>query len=172
MWDMSQERQFIENLLGQFEASEIISFLALLVALVAVIVGPVVTLKVAKRQIVSPIRQKWIDDLRELISEYLSECEKLMVLGDDGLLNKEETDEKIFARLLYLEQKLKLMLNPNEGKHNELLTIVEELTEEIHHGVGNKVSDVVDFGDKLRRATKVSQNILKEEWVRVKSGDI
>lgn len=151
-----------------FESSEIISFLAMLVSLAAVIVGPIVTLKVAKRQIVSPIRQKWIDELRELISEYLSECEKLLVLGKDGILNKEETDERIFTRLLYLEQKLKLMLNPNEERHIELLEIVNELTEEIHHGVG----DIIEFGGKLRDATKVSQKILKEEWVRVKSGDI
>ncbi|MEJ1371037.1 MAG: hypothetical protein RPU61_07060 [Candidatus Sedimenticola sp. (ex Thyasira tokunagai)] len=151
-----------------FESSEIISFLAMLVSLTAVIVGPIVTFKVAKRQIVSPIRQKWIDELRELISEYLSECEKLLVLGEDGILNKEETDEKIFTRLLYLEQKLKLMLNPNEERHIELLKIVKEITEEIHHGVGN----IIDFGGKLKGATEVSQKILKEEWVRVKSGDI
>lgn len=151
-----------------FESSEIISFLAMLVSLVAVIVGPIVTFKVAKRQIVSPIRQKWIDELRELISEYLSECEKLLVLGEDGILNKEETDKKIFTRLLYLEQKLKLMLNPNEERHIELLDIVKEITEEIHHGVGN----IIDFGGKLKGATEVSQKILKEEWVRVKSGDI
>ncbi len=152
----------------QFESSEIISFLALLVSLVAVIVGPLVTLKVAKSQIVSPIRQKWIDELRELISEYLSECKRLLVLGEDGLLNKEKTDEKVFARLLYLEQKLKLMLNPNEERHIELLEIINELTEEIYHGVGN----IIDFGGKLKGATEVSQKILKDEWVRVKSGDI
>ncbi len=152
----------------EFEASEIISFLAMLVSLTAVIVGPIVTFKVAKRQIVSPIRQKWIDELRELISEYLSECEKLLVLGEDGILNKEETNEEVFTRLLYIEQKLKLMLNPNEKRHIELLEVVKEITEEIHHGVGN----IIDFGGKLSGATEISQKILKEEWVRVKSGDI
>lgn len=151
-----------------FESSEIISFLAMLVSLVAVIIGPIVTFKVAKRQIVSPIRQKWIDELRELISEYLSECEKILVLGEDGILDKEETGEKTFTRLLYLEQKLKLMLNPNEERHIELLGIFNEITEEIHHGVRN----IIDFGGRLKGATEVSQKILKEEWVRVKSGDI
>ena len=151
-----------------FESSEIISFLAMLVSLVAVIIGPIVTFKVAKRQIVSPIRQKWIDELRELISVYLSECEKLLVLGGDGLLNKETTDEKTYTRLLYLEQKLKLMLNPKEERHIELLEIVKNITKDIQHGVGN----IIDFGGQLKGATEVSQKILKEEWVRVKSGDI
>lgn len=150
------------------ESSEIISLLAMLVSLAAVIVGPIVTFKVAKRQIVSPIRQKWIDELRELISEFLSECEKLLVLGRDGILNQEEVDEKIFARLLYLERKLELMLNPNEGKHNELLEIVKKTTKEIHHGTEN----IIVFGEKLKCATVISQRILKEEWIRVKNGDI
>lgn len=150
------------------QASDIVSFLAMLVSLAAVVIGPIVTFKVAKRQIVSPIRQKWIDELRELISEYLSECERLIALGEDGILNKEDTDKSTFKRLLYLQQKLKLMLNPNELKHTELLGLVESITDEVHHGVGN----LIDFGNKLRAATTISQKILKEEWVRVKTGDI
>lgn len=152
----------------EFKASEIISFLALIVSLVAVIVGPLITLKVAKRQVISPIRQKWIDELRELISEYLSECEKILVLGNDGILNNEEMDEKIYARLLYLGKKLELMLNPNEKKHIELLAIINNITDEIYHGVRN----IISFGGYLKEATDISQKILKEEWVRVKSGDI
>lgn len=150
------------------ETSDIVSFLAMLVSLAAVTIGPIVTFKIAKRQIVSPIRQKWIDELREIISEYLSECEKLIVLGEDGILNKKITDKDIFKKLLYLQQKLKLMLNPNESKHIELLDLIESITDEIHHGVSN----LVEFGGKLNGATEISQKILKEEWVRVKSGDI
>lgn len=150
------------------ETSDIVSFLAMLVSLAAVTIGPIVTFKIAKRQIVSPIRQKWIDELREIISEYLSECEKLIVLGEDGILNNKITDKDIFKRLLYLQQKLKLMLNPNESKHIELLELIESITDEIHHGVGN----LIEFGEKLRGTTEISQKILKEEWVRVKSGDI
>jgi hypothetical protein len=153
---------------SDIEASDIISFLAMLVSLTAVIVGPIATSNIAKRQIVSPIRQKWIDELREVISEYLSECEKLIVLGEDGILNKEIADKDIFKKLLYLEQKLKLMLNPNESKHIELVELIESITEEIHHGVGN----LIEFGGKLKGATEISQKILKEEWVRVKSGDM
>jgi hypothetical protein len=131
----------------------------MLISLAAVIIGPIVTFKVAKRQIVSPIRQKWIDELREIISEYLSECEKLLVLGKDGILNAEDTDERILTRLLYLEQKLRLMLNPNEVMHVDLLGVVKTLTEETHHGAGN----IAEFGRNLKNATEISQKILKEE---------
>ena len=151
-----------------YDASDIIAFSAVIVSLVAVIISPIVSFLVAKRQIISPIRQKWIDELRELISEYLSECERLIILGEDGFLNNEETNGILFRRLLYLEQKLKLMLNPNEEKHIQLLDAIRSIADEIHHGVGN----IIDFGTKLRAATGIAQVILKVEWRRVKSGEI
>jgi len=49
--------------MSEIETSDIVSFLAMLVSLAAVIIGPIVTFKIAKRQIVSPIRQKWIDKI-------------------------------------------------------------------------------------------------------------
>lgn len=141
----------------------------MLVSLVAVIVGLFVTFAVAKRQIVSPIRQKWIDELRELMSELISECQRAIILGENrGLLNEEKTDEALFRKLLYLEQKLKLMLNPNEDKHIELMKIVRDITDAAHHGIG----DLIGFGICVDHATQVTQTILKSEWVRVKSGKV
>ncbi len=152
----------------ELEVKDYITFLAMLISLVAVIIGPIITLKVAKRQIVSPIRQKWIDELREVVSEYLSECQQLIILGKDGMLNSEQTDESLFTRLLYLEQKLRLMLNPKEDNHNRLLEIIRTLTEDIHHGHSN----LLEFGATVREATEATQAILKQEWIRVKHGDI
>lgn len=152
----------------ELRASDIISFSAVVVSLVAVIIGPIVTFKIAKRQIVSPIRQKWIDELRDLISEYLSECEQLIILGEDGILAKGKPEQTVFKRLLYLQQKLRLMLNLNEATHIELLSVIESITDDVSHGVGN----LLDFGGRLKGATQIAQRILKEEWVRVKNGDV
>ncbi len=152
-----------------FELKDAVPILALFVSLAAVIVGPIVTFKVAKRQIVSPIRQKWIDELRELMSEFLVECEKLVILGEGGgILNKENVNEQLFKRMLYLEQKLTLMLNPEEQDHKDLRMIVSRITDEVNHGVIN----FPEFGGKAYEATTISQKILKQEWQRVKSGDI
>ena len=63
----------------------VISILSLVVALLAVFIGPFVSWKVAKKQIESstrvarqqllgPMRQAWINELRELISETASSC--------------------------------------------------------------------------------------------------
>lgn len=88
--------------------------------------------------------------------------------GKNGMLNAEKTDENLFTRLLYLEQKLRLMLNPKEDNHNELLEIIHNLTVDVHHGHSN----LIEFGARIREATEAAQIILKQEWSRVKHGDI
>lgn len=149
--------------------SEVISGLSMLVALCAVIVGPVVTFNVAKRQVISPIRQKWIDELRELMSQFLSESRKVIVLSEGcGLLNADNTDESAFQKLLYIEQKLRLMLNPNEDDHSDLINFVHVITDDVQHGG----ADLIELGNRLDDATKLCQKILKHEWERVKSGEI
>ena len=155
--------------MANFTTPEVISGMSMLVALCAVVVGPIVTFTVAKRQVISPIRQKWIDELRELMSQFLSESRKVIVLSEGcGLLNADKTDESAFQKLLYIEQKLGLMLNPNEEDHSELVKLVHAITEDVQHGGGN----LIDFGNRLGEATTLCQKILKYEWQRVKSGEI
>lgn len=149
--------------------SENVAFMSMLVSLAAVVIGPIVTFKVARRQILSPIRQKWIDELRELMSEFLSECQRAIVIGEGvGLLNTEETDEALFKKLLYLERKLALMLNPREEHHVELVDLVRSITEEVQQGV----NDFIQFGEKVANTSSLCQKILKSEWERVKNGGI
>ena len=62
---------------------ELIPILSLVVAILAVLVGPIISWKIAKRhvasslkiankQIVAPMRQAWINSLRDLIAEISS----------------------------------------------------------------------------------------------------
>jgi hypothetical protein len=153
----------------ELSTANLIAILSTLVALVAVITGPIVTFKVAKHQIISPIRQKWIDELRELMSEFLSECRKGIIVAEGtGILNTESTNNDLFQKILYLEQKLNLMLNPNEEDHTKLLEAVIEISDCLQHGVVN----FIEFGTKVSVANDISQKILKNEWRRVKSGEI
>lgn len=146
------------------ETPVLISGLSLLVSLVAVIVGPFVSLKISKRQMISPIRQKWIDELRELMSVILSDCENVIILGEGrGLLNDAKSNEAVFQKLLYLEKKLSLMLDTYQDDHIALLCSVRDITEAVHHGVGN----LIDFGASVRCSTELTQRILKMEWERI-----
>lgn len=154
--------------MGNLLLKDYISLIAVLTSFIAVIAGPLVTFVISRRQMVSPIRQKWIDELRDIVSEYLSTCQKLIALGEDGLLNKDNPNNEILSRLMYLEQKLRLILNPNEDNHIMLLSFIRQLSEDAQHGVG----DLMAFGNKVRLATEITQVILKKEWIRVKSGAV
>lgn len=149
--------------------SEFISVLSMLIALAASVISPICAFKIAKRQIVSPIRQKWIDELRELFSQYLSECQQVMLMYEgNGLLESNKIDEALLKNLNYLELKIRLMLNSKECEHIALIEYLDEISDETKHGI----KDLIKFGEKVELATKLSQKILKSEWNRVKSGEV
>lgn len=94
----------------------------------------------------------------------------MLVIVDEanGILNKEDVDKESFKKMLSIERKLTLMLNPNESLHNELMDNIRELLDQIEHGVSN----LLEFGSLVRKITETAQKILKKEWVRVKKGKV
>lgn len=148
---------------------KITPFISVLVALAAVILGPFLSAWVARRQIVAPIRQKWIDELRDLITEFLSTAQMLVLVTEtNGILNQDDFDKETYKAMLSIERKLTLMLNPNETLHNNLIKYVRELLDKVDHGTGN----LLEFGPVAQGITETTQKVLKEEWVRVKKGKI
>ncbi len=96
-----------------------------LIALVAVVVGPLVMLKIADRQIraqvLSANRQKWIDDLRcdlaEIIALFLGLMTSKLGSADWAACAQ---------RALEIESRIRLRMNPGEDEHQKLITVVEE----------------------------------------------
>ncbi|MFL1806051.1 hypothetical protein [Plesiomonas shigelloides] len=146
---------------------EIAPFLSVIVALLAVFIGPFFSAKMIRHQIVVPLRHKWIDDVRELITEFLSIAQLKVTLCENGLINEDNIDEDSYKKLLFIERKLTLLLNPNEKLHAELLNSIRSLLEKSIHGPGN----LLTFGPNVYEVTSLAQQILKEEWIRVKSGN-
>jgi hypothetical protein len=143
--------------------------MSVLVALAAVILGPFLSMWVARRQIVAPIRQKWIDELRDLITEFLSTAQILVVVNQsNGILNQDDVDKEAYKNMLSIERKLTLMLNPNEQLHIQLMDHIRDLLDKTEHGTPN----LLEFGPVVIKVTETAQEILKEEWVRVKKGKI
>ncbi len=140
-------------------------------ALVAVIVGPIVTLLVAKRQIkatvVSANRQAWINQLREYIADFMTNAKKCVLYGE---ANPAQTtaigDHKdVLFKTMHCMNHIGLMLNLKETGHSELHQLMNELADRLQ----NK-----NFADAKKALDKVflqSQSILKSEWERVKSGE-
>jgi hypothetical protein len=108
--------------------------LSLIVAVLAVFFGPLISLWLAKRQIASsaevankqiiaPMRQAWINNLRDHVAELTGDALHYFTAGHDfkGYQN--------LQRLTFLESKIQLMLNPNEPDHQRLEWMIREMDE-------------------------------------------
>jgi len=131
--------------------------LALLVAVLAVFVGPFIQNRIATKQInatvLSTNRQEWINMLRNNISEFIALC--LIIKDLQNRENAPSLPEKIEC-LNHRLSKIKLLINPTEDDHNELITLLAQATKSVDPDVLDKIE-------------KRAQVILKREWVRVKN---
>ena len=119
-----------------------LSTLSLIVAALAVVAAPLVSwittklqintslvlahdqtrtsLETANKQIIAPMRQAWINKLRDLVAELISLSQRYYAV-DDSFTNEG------YQRLVLLEAKIKLMLNPQEPPHQKLEKAIREI---------------------------------------------
>lgn len=157
-----------------------IPILSLIVAALAVFVGPIISWSIAKRQIraasllakdqirssleasnkqiIAPMRQAWINNLRDVLSELTSSALHYYVSGF------EDRTEKEYQRVKLLESKVRLMLNAKEDDHQRLEALIRKMIAAIHYEKGKE--DV--FPDLHTEVVALSRTILKREWDRVK----
>jgi len=155
--------------------TEIVASLSAVTALCAVLLGPLVSMWGANKQasvaVRSNNRQAWINSLRDALAEFSSVARVIT-------LAKEFDDQYARVEKLYfLEQKMALLLNPNEEDHENLLHVATEARK--------AVIAILAFKEKpeqrdeqhqqlkksLSELTSVAQPILKKEWERVKRAE-
>ena len=149
-------------------------------ALVASILGPVVTLSVARRQfnanVLSANRQRWIESLRDLLAELISLFVLAGVLRStwkqtwDGGLGPVAADAAVrdkLERLVLVTSKIRLMINPNEADHQALYRAIETALQRFKSDGALREAD--SHAD-VETITRLAQAILKREWQRVKLG--
>ena len=151
-------------------------------ALVAVILGPVISYKIAKaqmrtgtdiayRQVISPIRQAWIDNLRQCMVEVLHVSLQYYTAGVydgidiDSLPDAgESVRSKMNYKMEHILSKMQLMLNPDE-QDNKML--IEKLRSCYVQALED---DHVKFPESHKSAEALCKAVLKREWEAVKSG--
>jgi hypothetical protein len=158
---------------------QVVSLVSASTALVASIAGPLATLRVARRQFGATVlaagRQKWIDQLRDLLADLMSQLAGLSVIKSgwtgewNGGLGPVHADPSLVARverLVLVRWKIRLMLNLNEADHEELDHLIAVAVHRLRtHEPGGADTDA-DI-EAISRQAKV---ILKREWERVKRG--
>jgi len=169
------------------DSPESLATLSLFVALVAATAGPLVTMAVArfqlrmhkqqleqqaiqfreqlqqqsgqaKQQVISPMRQQWINTLRDTVAEVLSQA-SLLHLRDDLPTSTER------MQLAAREAKLELLINTKEEDHRLLLQSVRFVINSIGR------DDRHEFHEGHRKAVEIAQKVLKQEWEVTKRGE-
>jgi hypothetical protein len=117
-------------------------------------------LEVSNKQIIAPMRQAWINNLRDLLSEITSSALHYHVAGFE-----ERTDQE-YQHLTHLEYKIRLMLNPRETDHQQLEKLIAQMTGLL----GKKGSPDVDaeFQTCHEAVVALAREVFKREWDRVK----
>ncbi|WP_439605626.1 hypothetical protein [Hydrogenophaga sp.] len=137
-----------------------IPVISLGVAALAVFVGPMVSWRVAKRQsdtslkvaykqIVAPMRQKWIDSLRDRVAEIISTSHWFYVSGMHEVAELHEDEDwdrqqnEVDRKLIFLQNQVELMLNPKEEDHRALVTALKEVVAAaVHRAPEHRISAV------------------------------
>jgi hypothetical protein len=148
---------------------EIIPILSLITAILAVFIGPLISWKIAKRQIasslkaankqiVAPMRQAWINSLRDLLAEISSSA---LHYHQAGFENRKDEEYK---KLTELEGKISLTLNLLEDDHKKLHDLIRLMLFALERGREGK-NDFTIFHPQV---LALSREVLKREWNRVK----
>ena len=101
-------------------------------------------------QLIAASRQKWIDNLRDTLSEFHS-----ITLTENEYPYPKEVDRK----LSMLGTKVELLLNPNEDSSKQILGLINRIYDS--KSISERESLDLEF-------VAAAQAILKTEWDRVK----
>jgi len=107
----------------------------------------------------SPLLQKWINDLRGLLSEISGSCLHYWQAGYE-----DRTDEE-YKRITDLTHQVIFHLNSSEDEHNKLIKVIHNLEGSLSKG---KEADD-DFFLAYEELLNQGRKILKTEWEVVKN---
>ena len=123
--------------------------------------------KQANVSVLSNNRQAWINTLRDQIAEFISIGAQFHS-GDWSARGREAFDDK-FERLVFIESKIKLLLNPNEEDHTRLVSLLERARNTLgNHGADSEGRRFPEWAELYQEFVPLAQEILKREWERVK----
>ena len=151
--------------------------ISLLIALSAVLVGPFVSWKIAKKQIsaqvISSNRQQWINDLRDTISKFLRDAKSIKAGYSGTALTTAEAFSRYEIMVLNLHR-MELLVNPNKSDHAELIRLSKNTLEHVRVALseinsGGTPTNDAERKKSLEAITPIAQKIFKLEWERVKS---
>ena len=95
------------------------TLLSALTALVAVFIGPFISARLQSRQQLSAMREKWIEDLRQTLSELISAAETASSVVTQTVQASPQFQEA-YDRVVRIEARAELMLTSSSASHKAL----------------------------------------------------
>jgi hypothetical protein len=155
-----------------------ITFITATSALVSGIAGPLVSMRLAQHQakatVLSTSRERWIEALRDAISEYVSVAAGVATLEADsgGTIGEiaRVTDESrsAAARMILVRSKILLITNPDRNNHSVLHQSIEAVDRAL---ISRQPMTLQQWQLLLEAITHAGRTLLKEEWQRFERGD-
>jgi hypothetical protein len=155
-----------------------ITFVTASTALISAVAGPVVSYIVVRRQIrasvISNNRERWIEALRDSVSEYVALIVSAGMLqqatGQDPIkaITEDHALLQTVERIMLVKSKIMLMTYPDEERYRELCEIVEATYQIIAAGEPQAFTKIRAGSEAITRA---GREVLKAEWARVKRGE-
>lgn len=148
-------------------------------ALTASIIGPLVTLYVAKAQIWAAVRsanrQKWIEEFRETIARFCgqiavtTQIHKAFVVDGHVSIPVESQALRDFELLIATATRIRLLVNPTDPDHHALVGAVDDLIL-MFQDRGPEDDIQREARERTRQLTARSLAIIRTEWLRVQRG--
>jgi hypothetical protein len=136
-------------------------------ALVAVFIGPFLTYWYAKRQALATMREKWLGELREELTQLLGQADEMLpVIVPHRGINKEYNDQ--YRRLVDREVKIRLMLTSQSDPDHQALAasatnVVALFAEEALRAEAKQQK----FAELKAKLIEAGQRVLKTAWTQV-----
>jgi len=155
-----------------------ITFITATTALVAGVLGPLVSYGVSRHQLhatlVSNNRERWIEALRDSIAEYMALVTSIALLeknapndlGEAVLANAELRAKG--ERMLLVRGRILLMTNPGESFQKTLRDCIDGAHATL---LTRERLSVAQWQSHLERIAEAGHAALKAEWSRVKRGE-
>lgn len=94
----------------------IAAIISAITALTAVFIGPLITSKINREETRSTMREKWVSELRQILSELISTAETSAAVLVQARVIIPELKEA-YDKLVQLEGNAKMMLSPTKQNH-------------------------------------------------------
>lgn len=146
------------------ELNDLSPFLAVIVSILALTVGPIISGRITHAQALASMREKWIYAFRDCLVELTTDLDVLHEsCGEEGIV-AEENYEEILRKLRTQENRVRLMINADEPLYQELMKSIEVAIGMLVGGIHNEYGRFHAANDALKR---VAQRAIRNEWKKV-----